>query len=513
MDNIRIFYSYDPFKDENKNSVIKKESKIDTSKTNECNNTSDSNKKETNESIKTKICKYLDGIRIGDVDINFRTLHSLTFSRNMKLLHSIYEEVSKYSHYDILNVTSYICGRKLQMYYRLPEDKHEKIINTITDIVINKNIPDVSKVSHTKYVYNNINYQICKNMYDEKQKNNGYQLQNTFYYMILSVILQYSDDLELNERIYNQLELEYNNTTDMFLKMKIADMFHLSKTLERSRQGNVMLNEIRELERQFFITANDRNIARHRIKQKGIYQDTQSVHHTQLNKNNIVAAQELIKMMNEYEFDKEEVQIDLINHYNKYYKDVNTTYKRTFADDINNIEETLQRIDYETTVFESFTLCHLFSSLWKYINKHKYKLEMKTRLIEELLEMHLYCSTGHMARLLNVLHGFTENDETLNKIISVKITSEEQIKSSVYAFLTKELDKEENEAIMESMIDTENNKMFLTFVCKLMNEKINTLYNDYGKQDVEKHIMNIIIAYTGSNRISFVNSKFNVNEL
>jgi len=80
-----------------------------------------------------------------------------------------------------------------------------------------------------------------------------------------------------------------------------------------------------------------------------------------------------------------------------------------------------------------------------YIQTHEYKDELMKRLCEELCDMADTCTTGHIGRLVNIFSGYD---------LSVSIPVEDEIKSCVYARLTKIIgDKPEDirDLILDSM--------------------------------------------------------------
>ncbi len=95
------------------------------------------------------------------------------------------------------------------------------------------------------------------------------------------------------------------------------------------------------------------------------------------------------------------------------------------------IDNILARIETDTSVFRfqqkdiirNITLFDTLLCLWHFIERHDKTLMLERRLVEEFEEMDVYCSTGYLARLVNVVQGFSE-DPKLIFVMPVK----EQIK-------------------------------------------------------------------------------------
>lgn len=101
--------------------------------------------------------------------------------------------------------------------------------------------------------------------------------------------------------------------------------------------------------------------------------------------------------------------------------------------------DVLEFIEHTPTTFGiGITLKQLLCSVWgwiraQHVSQHS---ELQGRLIEELMDMSGLCSTGHAARLVNVLQGYTTNKRY---ILSVDIQHEIQrtIKTSINTYLSK----------------------------------------------------------------------------
>jgi hypothetical protein len=138
------------------------------------------------------------------------------------------------------------------------------------------------------------------------------------------------------------------------------------------------------------------------------------------------------------------------------------------------------------------TLKQIFSALWVWISVHKEPDELKNRTIEELVEMKGYCSTGHLARTINIMQGFTDDPN-----LTITISSADQVEAVVSTFITKEIQKDENEAASDALIMQRYLHIFYNFVVKIINEKMAEWLKEYGP--VHDHILNAVIKYTQQN--------------
>ena len=98
----------------------------------------------------------------------------------------------------------------------------------------------------------------------------------------------------------------------------------------------------------------------------------------------------------------------------------------------------------EVVLSTRFTLLDVFRGLYFFIENHSNSEELRKRLKEELNEMGNYCSTGYLARLVNVVQGFVENENLI-----IKIANEQEIFAKLKTRVGKRLI---NEDVLNSMI-------------------------------------------------------------
>lgn len=72
------------------------------------------------------------------------------------------------------------------------------------------------------------------------------------------------------------------------------------------------------------------------------------------------------------------------------------------------INVSLNRIYMDRALYSKYncSLLHILLKIWTYITSHQSENDMRTRLLEELIEMSGTCSSGFASRLINVISGF-----------------------------------------------------------------------------------------------------------
>lgn len=494
--------------------------------------------------------KFLQNIKIGNRNISTSSVNSLTFKNDVNFLINYIKKDSKISNIDEKITKSIIDSEninniKLSAYYFICEKLYKmfnidnKIIEDLTKIYSNiiikdKNIIEPLKLAHSRFRNFDISYTISKNMYDNKIE---LDFSKSMYFQLLKHLLRcsnfcyerlkYPDDLSQN--IVNELLIIfYSDTTTIYEKMEISDIFLNSGY---KQIGNDLLNIVRRIE-----TIEIK-------KQYTVFDDTQNVHNTTINDSVKKSSQYLIQIIDDVKIilknintilnlydDDNSIFTTLLNKV--FYKDnkkllndriseldKKLLYELLYRDDyyslgldynkikddidleeikielcrINNkktksIENVINRIEIEMTIFETFSLYDLFSAIWKFIVLHKNSEDLKIRLIEEISEMDGYCTTGHLSRLINTIQGFTDIDK-----LQVKIADKDQIKSSITKYLSKELEKAP-EYILDNMLEQDKSK-FYNYVSEIINKNFKVWYNDY-KHDFLKYIVEILQDYT-----------------
>lgn len=129
----------------------------------------------------------------------------------------------------------------------------------------------------------------------------------------------------------------------------------------------------------------------------------------------------------------------------------------------------------------SLTLENIFISICVWIFNHKSQDELLMRLWQEFKEMEGYCSTGHLSRLVNIIQGFSDDNN-----LEIRISEKEQYKARIHTYLNKIL--ENNEKMAEEMMN--KTEIFKNFIKSKISEKI-----DEEKWDNETNEINEIVNY------------------
>jgi hypothetical protein len=139
----------------------------------------------------------------------------------------------------------------------------------------------------------------------------------------------------------------------------------------------------------------------------------------------------------------------------------------------------LQRIRTDATLFQrdelKITLKDTFNYVVAYILEQSSQLELWDRFCQELDEMAGTCSSGHLARLVNVLVGFHPD-------IKIEISNYDRIKSSFQQWMQRKAKLDEN---FENIINQCDDELYNT----LQNEK--KLIIDFVSRELEMDAQNI----------------------
>lgn len=173
------------------------------------------------------------------------------------------------------------------------------------------------------------------------------------------------------------------------------------------------------------------------------------------------------------------------------------------------VKSSLLRISLDQTIYDGGqTLQSIFNKIWRLILTHEYSELLKTRMVEELVDMANTCSSGHISRIVNVLCGFEIEGETF----SIEIGWKKQIQSNLIGRLTKKIKdiKDENtrDTILEEMSvsgDISTKKELSTFFRENLLPIRDELYNEFvgGKyvcdDDFEEYFRSAITFFEEGN--------------
>ena len=399
------------------------------------------------------------------LDLDLKSVNTTTFMKKKKKLVEILSKVET-SYLDKFKILNFFCN-KLVNIYRLNEHMSVLLTDSLYNVVYNGNTLPISiRLYYMRFQNEKISFNASIRLYENSIRDN---LEHIPYFQILKYILRNSRASEdIRNTIMEEFEALFTNPViSRFIKMEIADIFLLNNRVER---GNEMLDILRG-----FIRVTD-------VKDsKTVYDDSQNVHDARVNESVLTASHRLIELFSETDFDRKEILETL--------QDID----QSCTDVVNDV---IDRIEIDTARFshgdDRFSLYNVFSNLWVFITRHKQQDELKTRLLEELNEMHSYCSTGHLSRLINVIQGYTEDPK-----LCIKISEQSQIKAVVSVILEKILSNAP-EDVMDSMIGDQT--LFAQFIVNEVNKKLPKLMEEYAsdsdESDVKGYILLAIISYT-----------------
>lgn len=259
-------------------------------------------------------------------------------------------------------------------------------------------------------------------------------------------------------------DLCYSNNTQ--ISRNIADF------LFNNFNNDSLINRMRDLEQQKRINSQSKPI------KNTVYADSQNVHNSKINASVIQSAEYLInsKLKN--------LNLDLSNCI----ENIKDILISKYHSDSTLISKSLDYISINTSYFgkslpgkKSITLAQVFVALWFWIIDSKDRDELEKRLLEELKEMSGYCTTGHLARLVSVIQGFTE-DEKLN----IRISEKDRMNSVIRNYLTKELEKCSDEKVLDGIID--KNDAFKDFIVTLTKNKLSEWEKEWKREEIFKVI-------------------------
>ena len=224
-----------------------------------------------------------------------------------------------------------------------------------------------------------------------------------------------------------------------------------------------------------------------KIKIKTIYEDKQNVHNSKINKdvNNIVKY--LFKNNSKY-FHIPELNLsfsDIIYNENKIIDDIKIELleddNKIIEKDKYIIEKILNYIKSSNSIFtdKEITLRQVFLCIWFFIKNNNHFSELKIRMLEEFREMNGLCTTGHLSRLINIIQGFTDDENLI-----IKIDNHEQYRAVIKNYLSKQFEECKDEIVLEGLID--KNKKYIEFIRLKIADKLLEWLKDYGEEMINE---------------------------
>ena len=424
---------------------------------------------------------------------------SIIDSKNMsKKIKALMKAIQNTETSDVgkIKVCDFICN-KLCDIYSIPLKKRKILVRELTNVIFNTESMTVPlRLSYLKFRNETVTYSVSVNLFYKGVRD---KMSVVPYFQILKYILNTNLILRSCEHCTDVLDefeqLFGNENVSIYTKMEIADVFLLNN---RTQRGHEMLDILRELEYRLVLNPNDVNNAALYQRMMTVYGDSQNVHSTNLNESVLKACVHLMELEQPNGFDTDTIKEIL-------YKVV--------PEKCDYIDSVMERIEIDTSRFKCgdnmFGLYDVFSSLWAWISKHPSKEELYCRLVEEMVAMGKYCSTGHASRFINVIQGYSD-DEGLH----VRISDEQQIRAVVGHYLDTVM-MNATEDVTGAMIGDEQTA-FYEFIEYRMNDRIPQLLEEYG--EVQDHIITAVKAYSRwdywsilDSKIKWVNSHLNLN--
>lgn len=306
------------------------------------------------------------------------------------------------------------------------------------------------------------------------------------------------EEIVIKCRYYLDLYRKENHEQEV---LELTDIFFRHIPEQADEVLEILRREDAKIERKILerkiLERKERNnvntIQRTKVKEN-IYSDSQNVHNKNIN-NNVIKA--LTYLYNKYldklisdcqdKFLTLEEMKDIIL-FSDILKSLYIQYPKKQKIILNTIQYIMKNISYFGP--QKLTLQDAFIALWYFINDHVHKKELTDRLLEEMKEMEGYCSTGHIARLMNVIQGFTEDEN-----LCIRISNLEQYNAVIKNYLNNELKKCTDEKVIDGMLEL--NEEYKGFLKSKVLEKVDSWKKEYGK-DILKHICNIVNSFANT---------------
>lgn len=190
-------------------------------------------------------------------------------------------------------------------------------------------------------------------------------------------------------------------------------------------------------------------------KARTVYNYGQNVHNEEISKH---VEKFITKMVNE--------TTDQLKTFEEIHKEVQQIIRMAKLEPEKRFaaNKALNRINIDTAKFTAFriTISDILVHVWMRIEKFKpsERGELKKRILDELSEMNDTCSSGHAARLINVLSAFDDTlkiswedqikaNMTGRMNAQIRDEKDEEIKAQVALGMTKDADKEDRQAYIE----------------------------------------------------------------
>jgi hypothetical protein len=296
---------------------------------------------------------------------------------------------------------------------------------------------------------------------------------------------------------------EFTRTNNVECMTEIADIM---TEFGRGETRDNFLNLIRNLDEEKAGTI------RHAIAQtrldnqakkanKTIYNDSQNVHDSEINRSVIKCLENLFQKYQHLfvlKETKKEGELrpttarEKFEHKIEILENIRQIFQTKYPEKSELINSSIEYIKTSTAIFgkKELGMIDAVIPLWLWINEHEHKKELELRLLEEFKEMHGMCTTGHIARLMNVMQGFTDDEN-----LSIRISNRSQCVAVVKQYLNKALQECKDEDVILEM--TEGGEKYIKFIRVAVAKKLIEWQNEYGKEmldDIAKTVNNFANA-------------------
>lgn len=358
----------------------------------------------------------------------------------------------------------------------------------------NTNISPRLRYGFLNYRDGELSYSISTYMYENKA---GDIIEQSYYINILKLLLRLENNFK--DDIYAELQAMFDNG-NLMLKMNIADIFNLMGKDEADGMFTIIREEeaavARQVRAEAAVAIQDIDGVHYEDDEYNVYRDSQNVHNSNVNYSVLKASYTLINLLEDrdYTFFSRDEEAEIIAELCKIDP---SAYKV--------IDSIFTRIQTDTSYFiyhtKEFRLYSVFVALWRWINKHENSKDLKLRLLEEMKSMDGYCSTGHLARIINVIQGYTDDEN-----LSITIEIDTAIKSIIKLLLDTSLEDAPDE-IMDSMID-DDKMLFLEFIRDIINNNLDRLTKEHGP--IKNIILECVKTYTDHSGWTMLAGQFEV---
>jgi len=293
------------------------------------------------------------------------------------------------------------------------------------------------------------------------------------------------------QKMSRDLEALFNEnlTKDISISFEVADVLFThdpaigNRLMEQLREGQYELPPVAPRAGRVPNVVFPRAGRREKETIRTVYEDTQNVHDTKINKSVTKAAK--------YLYSKYE---DIIPRGDKeirdgFFADMKPELRKiSTRDDL--VDSSIKFMRENVATFgHDITMEDTILAMWLWICDNEHKEELKKRLVQELEAMNGYCTTGHLARLMNVPQGFTDDPN-----LQITISIESQAKAVVKSFMTKTLSECKDDEVIDGILDkSEEYKAYLKAAVEAKMEEWN---EEYGK-DFTQYVNKIAVDFAG----------------